>query len=584
MRQSRALIPTMREVPADAEVKSHRLLLRAGYIRQLASGVYTYLPLAQRVLKKAMQIIREEMDAIDGQEITMPALQPAELWQATGRWDDYGPLMMKLTDRHGRMFALGPTHEEVITALVRDEVKSYKRLPLILYQIQTKYRDEYRPRFGLLRGREFLMKDAYSFDRDEEGLDRSYWAMYRAYMRIFERMGIEFRAVEADAGAIGGTHNHEFMVLADVGEDTIAYCSACDYAANVERAEVVFPPVGQASGEGGAADDSGAKMEDEPPAPLERVATPGIRTVAEQAAMLGLPTSKIIKNVVFLADGEPVVVLVRGDHQVNEVKVKNALGVRFLEMADESRIRALFGAGPGFVGPIGVQNVRIIADHAVGALRNASTGANEDDRHYIGVNPGRDFTVHQYGDFRLVQEGDVCPRCGAPLHFAQGIEVGHVFKLGTKYSRALGAVYLDESGNQREMLMGSYGIGVSRVIQAVVEQSHDEDGIIWPPALAPFDVHLIVVNMAHDTQRHIAEGLYGALLGDGYAVLFDDRQERAGVKFKDADLIGIPLQVIVGAAAERGEIEVKIRRTKEKRTVPHPEALETIRALLKELV
>ncbi|QZA33531.1 proline--tRNA ligase [Hydrogenibacillus sp. N12] len=569
MRQSRAFIPTMRDVPAEAEVASHRLLLRAGYIRQVASGVYTYLPLAWRVLKKAMAIIREEMDAAGGQEILMPALQPAELWQATGRWDDYGPLMMRLVDRHERPFALGPTHEEVITALVRDEVKSYRRLPLILYQIQTKFRDEYRPRFGLLRGREFIMKDAYSFDRDEAGLEASYRAMYRAYVRIFERMGLKFRAVEADAGAIGGSYNHEFMVLADVGEDTIAYCTACDYAANVERAEV--PPPDPAS------------APDEPMRPLERAKTPGIRTVAEQAAILGLPLEKIIKNVVYLADGAPVVVLVRGDHQVNEVKVKNFLGARFLEMADEATIRRLFGAGPGFVGPIGARDVRILADHAVRHLRNASTGANEDDWHYVGVNPGRDFQVEAYGDFRVAQEGDACPRCGAPLAFARGIEVGHVFKLGTKYSAALGAVYLDEDGRQREMLMGSYGIGVSRVIQAAVEQSHDEDGIIWPPALAPFDLHLLVVNAADADQRTVAEGLYDALTSGGIDVLYDDRPERAGVKFKDADLIGIPLQVIVGSSVKDGEIELKIRRTKEKRRVPLPEALETIRAVRSEL-
>ncbi|MBE3593844.1 MAG: proline--tRNA ligase [Candidatus Carbobacillus altaicus] len=553
MRQSQAFIPTMREVPKDADVVSHQLLLRAGYIRQLSSGVYSYLPLAYRVLNKIMRIVQEEMDAIGGQAVLLPALQPQELWQATGRWDDYGPLMMKLKDRHERLFALGPTHEEVITALVRDEVKTYKRLPLILYQIQTKYRDEYRPRFGLLRGREFIMKDAYSFDRDEEGLDQSYWAMYHAYERIFQRMGLSFRAVEADSGAIGGSHNHEFMVLSSVGEDTIAYCSACDYAANVERCEVSPPKPDTV-----IRDDvlNAAELP-----PRKEVPTPGIRTVAEQARMLGLKEADIIKNVVVMADGEPVLVLIRGDHQMNEVKVKNVLGARQVEMASEEDIRRLFQTSPGFVGPIGITGIKIIADWAISTMRRASTGANRDDWHYIEVNPERDFKVDLYADLRVAMHGDRCPRCDAPLQFTQGIEVGHVFKLGSKYSRALGATYLDEEGIAREMMMGSYGIGISRVMQAAIEQSHDAEGIIWPMAIAPFEVHLIVAAEQDEGQRSLGEALYAELRDSGWEVLYDDRSERAGVKFKDADLIGIPLRVVVGKDSAQGLFEIKVRKT-----------------------
>ena len=575
MRQSRAFIPTMREVPRDADVVSHQLLLRAGYIRQLSSGVYSYLPLAYRVLNKIMRIVQEEMDAIGGQAVLLPALQPQELWQATGRWDDYGPLIMKLKDRHERLFALGPTHEEVITALVRDEVKTYKRLPLILYQIQTKYRDEYRPRFGLLRGREFIMKDAYSFDRDEEGLDQSYWAMYHAYERIFQRLGLSFRAVEADSGAIGGSHNHEFMVLSSVGEDTIAYCSACDYAANVERCEIA-PPKRDT--------DVHPEAEDtETMAPLQEVPTPGIRTVSEQATMLGLNESDIIKNVVILADGEPVLVLIRGDHQMNEVKVKHVLGVRHVEMASDDDIRRLFHTSPGFVGPISISGVKIIADWAIATMRGASTGANRDDWHYIGVYPERDFNVDLYADLRVATHGDLCPRCGAPLQFTQGIEVGHVFKLGTKYSRALGAMYLDEDGKAREIIMGSYGIGISRVMQAAIEQSHDTDGIIWPLAIAPYEVHLILALDQDEEKRRLAEMLYTELVDAGWDVLFDDRNERAGVKFKDADLIGIPLRVVVGKESTQDRFEVKVRKTGQVFKVSRMELLPLLQELARDL-
>ncbi|CCQ97943.1 prolyl-tRNA synthetase [[Clostridium] ultunense Esp] len=560
MRQSHAFIPTLRDLPADAEVVSHQLMLRAGMMRQISSGVYTYLPLGYRVIKKVSEIIREEMDRAGGQELLMPALQPAELWMKTGRWDDYGPLMMKVTDRHERPFALGPTHEEVITSIVRDEVKTYKKLPFILYQIQTKFRDEYRPRFGLLRGREFIMKDAYSFDTSEEGLDRSYKAMYDAYVRIFTRCGLKFRAVEADSGAIGGKDNHEFMVLASIGEDTIAYCSSCSYAANLERAEVVHTP----------------NPSDEEPQPLRKVTTPGVRTVAKQAEMMGIPVSKVIKNVVFSVEGKPVVVLVRGDHEVNEVKVKNFLNLTTLEMADEETIRKVFGCEPGFVSPIGIEGITVLADRAIKEMVNASTGANETDYHHLGVQPERDFHVDHYGDFRNIREGDPCPRCGAPIRFTQGIEVGHVFKLRTKYSSALGAVYQDEKGNLKEMLMGSYGIGVSRLVAAVVEQSHDENGMIWPKAIAPFAVHLVPVNIEDAEQREFAERLYGELQNQGIEVLFDDRNERAGVKFKDSDLLGIPLRVVIGSKIREGKVELKIRRTGESMEIPSQDALPEI--------
>lgn len=567
MRQSGAFIPTLRDLPADAEVVSHQLMLRSGMIRQLSSGVYTYLPLGYRVIKKISDIVREEMDRAGGQELLMPALQPAELWMKTGRWDDYGPLMMKVVDRHERPFALGPTHEEVITSIVRDEVRTYKRLPFILYQIQTKYRDEYRPRFGLLRGREFIMKDAYSFDTSEEGLSRSYQAMYDAYVRIFTRCGLAFRAVEADSGAIGGKESHEFMVLADIGEDTIAYCTSCDYAANLERAEVVHKSV----------------PSEEEPLPLQKVATPGLRTVVKQAEHMGIPVSKVIKNVVYVVDGKPVVVLVRGDHSVNEVKVKNFFGITNIEMADEDTIRKVFGCEPGFVSPIGIKGITVLADEAVRDMVNASTGANETDYHYLGVNPGRDFQVDTYGDFRNITESDSCPRCGGKMKLTQGIEVGHVFKLRTKYSSALGAVYQDEKGNLKEMLMGSYGIGISRLVAAVIEQSHDENGIIWPKAIAPFTVHLVPINIEDPLQREFSEHLYEELRTSGVEVLYDDRSERAGVKFKDSDLMGIPLRVVVGTKIKEGKIELKVRRTGESAEISTDQALLTILTKLEEI-
>ncbi|KJE25964.1 proline--tRNA ligase [Geobacillus kaustophilus] len=565
MRQSQAFIPTLREVPADAEVKSHQLLLRAGFIRQSASGVYTFLPLGQRVLQKVEAIIREEMNRIGAMELFMPALQPAELWQQSGRWYSYGPELMRLKDRHERDFALGPTHEEMITAIVRDEVKTYKRLPLVLYQIQTKFRDEKRPRFGLLRGREFMMKDAYSFHTSKESLDETYNDMYNAYSNIFRRCGLNFRAVIADSGAIGGKDTHEFMVLSDIGEDTIAYSDASDYAANIEMAPVVAT----------------YEKSDEPPAELKKVATPGQKTIAEVASHLQISPERCIKSLLFNVNGRYVLVLVRGDHEANEVKVKNVLDATVVELATPEETERVMNAPIGSLGPIGVsEDVIVIADHAVAAIVNGVCGANEEGYHYIGVNPGRDFAVSQYADLRFVQEGDPSPDGKGTIRFARGIEVGHVFKLGTKYSEAMNAVYLDENGQTQTMIMGCYGIGVSRLVAAIAEQFADEHGLVWPASVAPFHIHLLTANAKSDEQRALAEEWYEKLGQAGFEVLYDDRPERAGVKFADSDLIGIPLRVTVGKRAGEGVVEVKVRKTGETFDVPVSELVDTARRLL----
>ncbi|MEW5321144.1 proline--tRNA ligase [Geobacillus thermoleovorans] len=565
MRQSQAFIPTLREVPADAEVKSHQLLLRAGFIRQSASGVYTFLPLGQRVLQKVEAIIREEMNRIGAMELLMPALQPAELWQQSGRWYSYGPELMRLKDRHERDFALGPTHEEMITAIVRDEVKTYKRLPLVLYQIQTKFRDEKRPRFGLLRGREFMMKDAYSFHTSKESLDETYNDMYNAYSNIFRRCGLNFRAVIADSGAIGGKDTHEFMVLSDIGEDTIAYSDASDYAANIEMAPVVAT----------------YEKSDEPPAELKKVETPGQKTIAAVASHLQISPERCIKSLLFNVDGRYVLVLVRGDHEANEVKVKNVLDATAVELATPEETERVMNAPIGSLGPIGVsEDVMVIADHAVAAIVNGVCGANEEGYHYIGVNPGRDFAVSQYADLRFVQEGDPSPDGKGTIRFARGIEVGHVFKLGTKYSEAMNAVYLDENGQTQTMIMGCYGIGVSRLVAAIAEQFADEHGLVWPASVAPFHIHLLTANAKSDEQRALAEEWYEKLGQAGFEVLYDDRPERAGVKFADSDLIGIPLRVTVGKRAGEGVVEVKVRKTGETFDVPVSELVDTARRLL----
>ncbi len=566
MRQKNALIPTLRNV-GEAEMISHQLLLRAGFIRQLAAGIYTFLPLGYRVLYKVEHIVREEMDRIGAQELLLPALHPAELWQESGRYQNYGPELVKLKDRHDRPFVMGPTHEEVITDLLRGEINTYKKLPMSLYQIQTKFRDEKRPRSGLLRGREFLMKAAYSFHADRESLDQTYQDMYQAYVNIFTRLGLNFRAVEADAGAIGGKGTHEFMALSDAGEDMIAMCEACDYAANIEMAEVV--------GTEEAADKT-------PVAAVEKVATPGKGTIADVAEYLNLPPQQLVKSILFVADGEPVLVLVRGDHEVNDVKVKNLLDASLCELADEETVRRVTGAPSGFVGPVGLkEKVKILADQAVINLNEIVVGANETDAHLIHVQAGRDFEVDQVADLRNIQAGDACPRCGGTIHFQRGIEIGHVFKLGTRYSEAMNAKFLDPDGREQPFIMGCYGIGISRAVSAIVEQHHDENGIIWPVAVAPFAVHLIAVNLKNEDQARVAESLYEELQKAGIEVLYDDRAERAGVKFKDADLLGIPVRIIVGAKAGEGLVEIKLRRTGESNELSPEDVLKELPELLK---
>jgi prolyl-tRNA synthetase len=552
MRQTDLLIPTLREVPAEAEMISHRLMLRAGLIRMLVSGVYTFLPLGLRVLHKVERIVREEMDRAGAQEVLLPALQPGELWQKSGRWDTYGPELVRLEDRHGRQMVLGPTHEEVITALLAAEVNSYRKLPQILYQIQTKFRDERRPRSGLLRAREFIMKDAYSFDVDEAGLARSYQAMYEAYNRIFARMGLDFRAVEADAGAIGGTGTHEFIVLSDAGEDTIVSCTRCEYAANIEKAEVAA-----AAGRRQQVEEARKQA-----AALEKVHTPGMKTMEEVSQYLALSPSQMIKTLLYQADDRVVAALVRGDHELNEIKLKAHLGVDKLELANQETVQQLTSADVGFAGPVGL-SVDIYADYAVAEMTEAVIGANQTDYHYLHAVPERDFQVKAYLDLRVIQEGDDCPRCGGAIHFSRGIEVGHIFQLGTRYSEKLGAYYLDENGQRKPMIMGCYGIGVSRLIPAVIEQSHDEYGIIWPQSIAPFQVHLIPVNLQDEAQRRLTEELYQWLRDQAIEVLLDDRPERVGVKLNDADLIGIPWRILVGKKAVEGRVELKNRKTGE---------------------
>ncbi|HFL0627900.1 TPA: proline--tRNA ligase [Listeria monocytogenes] len=561
MRQTMTFIPTLKEVPADAEVKSHQLLLRAGFIRQTASGIYSYLPLATLMLRKIETIIREELEAIGAAELLMPALQPAELWQESGRWNDYGPELMRLKDRASRDFALGPTHEEVITALLRDEVKSYKRLPLTLYQIQTKFRDEKRPRFGLLRGREFIMKDAYSFHATSESLDEVYNLMHQAYSNIFTRCGLEFRSVIADSGSIGGNESKEFMALSDIGEDTIAYSDASDYAANTEMAPVLYME----------------KKSHELEKDLEKVATPYQKSITDIVEFLEVPIEKTMKSMLYQVDDEVIMVLVRGDHEVNDIKIKNALDATNVELVDPAVAVELLGANFGSLGPINVpENMRVFADNAVKDIVNAVVGANEDGFHYINVNPDRDFSVTSYFDLRMIQVGDLSPDGQGVIKFAEGIEVGHIFKLGTKYSEAMNATILDENGRAQPIIMGCYGIGVSRILSAIAEQSNDENGFVWDKQISPFDLHLIPVNMKSEEQVAFAETLYTSLQDAGFSVLIDDRAERAGVKFADADLIGLPIRITVGKKAAEGVVEVKIRKTGEMIEVRQDELLNTL--------
>ncbi len=548
MRVSKMFAPTLREVPAEAEVVSHQLMLRAGFLRKSAGGMYNYLPLAWRVLKKIENIVREEMDASGAQELLMPIVQPAEIWQESGRWGVYGEEMFRLRDRHNREFCLGPTHEEMVTSLIRGDVRSYRQLPLNVYQIQNKFRDERRPRFGLMRGREFIMKDAYSFDRDVEGLEVSYKLMYDAYTRIFNRCGLTFRPVEADSGAIGGSGSHEFMVIADSGEAEIVYCNECDYAANVEKAELHV-----------------IKAEAEEAMAMEEVKTPDCKTIADVCAYLNLPTDKSMKAVAFNSEKGLILCFVRGDHEVNEVKVINTVGVNEVEMADEALL-AEAGTVGGYMGPVGIDTdkVTVVVDSTVMEMHNICCGANKEGYHLLNVNPGRDFNPTYVADIRLIQEGDPCPHCGGTVSKARGIEVGQVFKLYTKYSEAMRATFLDENGKEKPMVMGCYGVGVSRTMAAAIEQNNDKDGMIWPVAIAPYEVLVVPVNTKDEVSTAKAEEIYSVLQKSGVETVIDDRNERPGVKFKDADLIGYPLRVVVGPKTlAEGKIEVKVRRTGE---------------------
>ncbi|MGE9985153.1 proline--tRNA ligase [Desulfovibrio sp. SGI.169] len=548
MRFSSCYIPTLKESPADAEVVSHKLLLRAGMVRRLTSGLYVYLPLGLKVIDKIANVVREEVNASGFQELLMPMVQPADLWKETGRWEHYGKELLRFRDRNEREYCLGPTHEEVITDLVRGEVRSYRQLPVRLYQIQSKFRDEIRPRFGLMRGREFMMKDAYSFDADSAGAERSYRLMYDAYTRIFRRLGLRFRAVEADTGSIGGSFSHEFMVLADTGEDTIAFCHDCDYAANVERAEVVW---------------KGSPCADVCPA-YEKVATPDARGVEEVAAMLGVPATAIVKTMLFNVDGKTVAVLARGDREVNDVKLKNLLKAQDVELAGTAAVEALTRAPLGFAGPVGL-NVPVYADLELQGGTDYVTGANAADAHFRHVDLRRDAAVTAWADLRVITAEDVCPRCGGRIELTRGIEVGHIFMLGLKYSEAMHAAFLDENGKERLMIMGCYGIGVSRVAASAIEQNHDENGIVFPPPLAPFECILLNLDPRDAEVTAKAEEIYSMLQNRGVDVLLDDREERPGVKFKDADLLGAPMQLVVGGKGlARGIVECKDRRSGEK--------------------
>lgn len=558
MRYSKLFIPTLREVPAEAEIESHKLMIRAGLIRKFASGIYNFLPLGHRVFKKIETIIREEMDRQDGQELHMSALIPAEVLRESGRWEVFGPEMFKLRDRSGREFCLGPTHEESFTVSVRNEVRSYKQLPQILYQIQTKFRDEIRPRFGVMRSREFIMKDAYSFDKDEAGLDESYKKMHDAYSTIFDRCGLDYTVVQADSGAMGGSGSEEFMVKSKVGEAVIAYCDSCGYAANDEKAECVEPE-GEASGSG----------------ILEKVHTPDVGTIEDLCGFFDCEADLFAKTLIYKADDQVVAAVVRGDRDINETKLQNLLGCVELEMADPETILAVTGAQVGFAGPVNLK-IKTIADFEIRHMADFITGANSTDYHYKNVNPD-DCDINEYADIRNIVEGDKCPVCGTPVKIDRGIEVGHIFKLGTKYSKSLGCKFLDENGKEKPMIMGSYGIGVARTMAAVIEQNCDEKGIVWPIGVAPYKVIIIPANITKEEQVVIAEELYAKLKDIGVDVLIDDRKERAGVKFNDADLIGIPIRITVGKKAGDGIVEYKLRKDADRIDIPVGDVMDKIK-------
>ena len=571
MKMSKLFVQTLREFPSDAEVMSHKMLARAGYIRKLASGVYNYLPLMWKVLRKVENIVREEMDKAGAQELLMPFVQPQELWEESGRWEVYGRELMRLKDRHDRGMCLGPTHEEVITAIARDGIKSYKQMPVNLYQIQSKFRDEIRPRFGLLRGREFIMKDAYSFDVDEAGLDKEYINMAQAYKNIFNRCGLETKMVQSDSGAIGGSVSHEFMVIidTDAGENDVFYCEKCDYAANSDHA---VSNLAQIQTDGGFNKS-------------EIIDTPNTRTIDDLVEFLKVPPSVILKTLVYIADKKPVLVLIRADKTVEETKLKNALNAKELRIATSGEIQELmiekgFDAQTGFIGPVGIQGVRMIADDTVKDLKNFVVGCNQTDKHLVGANFGVDIPERkEFFDIRLVEQDDFCTVCGASLKVTQGIEVGNIFKLGTKYSKPMNAVFTDVDGKAKPYVMGCYGIGISRTAAAAVEKFHDENGIIWPASIAPYQVIIIPANIKDELQVRVVNGIYSELLAKGVEVVIDDRDERAGVKFKDADLIGFPYRITVGKTIQEGLVEFKTRKTGEMITLTPDEAVKQVEAL-----
>ena len=571
MRMTNLFFTTLRENPADAEVISHQMMLRAGYIRKLFNGIYTYMPLMWKVLKKISNIIREEMDAAGAQEILMPILQPEELWQESGRWEIYGKELMRVKDRHGKMNALGPTHEEIVTALVRDEIRSYRQLPVNLYQIQDKFRDEIRPRFGVLRGREFLMKDAYSFDADEAGLDVNYQKMTDAYTRIFKRCGLDTRMVRSDSGAIGGSISHEFMVLTKTtsGENNVLYCDTCSYAANSNRAESRMP---QAQTDGGFSE-------------AKEVDTPGIKSIEDLAKFFNIEQSSICKALVYIADDKPVMALIRGDRVIEETKLKNALCANEIRIASNAEIEELmqtsgFDTQVGFIGPRGI-DVQIVGDESIKVLKNFVVGINKTDKHLVGANWGGELSLPQKtADIRLALEGDFCHECGGKLEITKGIEVGNIFKLGTKYSKKMNATFTDENGQEKPFIMGCYGIGVSRTAAAAIERYHDKNGIQWPMAIAPYQAVVVPVNVIDEQQMNTAENIYKELCNKNIEAIIDDRNERPGVKFKDADLIGFPVRIIAGKTLKEGMVEIKLRSTGEVQKVPIEEAVSYVIQLI----
>lgn len=570
MRMTKAFVPTLKENPAEAEVISHKLMIRAGLIRKLIAGAYTYLPLGVRVLKKVENIVRQEMNDAGAQELLMPAIHPKELWEKTGRFKLLGEILITYKDRHGKICLLGPTHEEVITDLVAREIRSYRNLPKILYQIQTKFRDEPRPRFGILRSKEFIMKDAYSFDRNQEGLNKSYKSMYDAYCRIFQRCGLNYIAVEADVGFMGGDVSHEFMVPSKSGEDIIVECSGCGYSASQVVAECIKEPTTH-------------NPQPKNSKPIKEIKTPEVTTVEKVSEFLKVKPYQLVKTLIYKADGKTVAVLVRGSHNLNEAKLKRYLGCEILEMADDKLIMDVTGGPLGFSGPVGLKNLKILSDYSVGGMNNFVTGANKLDTHLINVNLDRDFKVNEWADLRYTEEGDLCPRCKKKkVRLVTSIEVGHTFKLGIKYSKDLNATFLDSDGKEKPCIMGCYGIGINRIIAAVVEQNNDKDGIIWPLGIAPYHVIILPLNTAHKKSMDIAEGLYSELSAQSIEVMLDDRQESAGIKFKDADLIGFPIQIIIGERAlAKNKVELKTRRDKKTELLSEKEVIRRIKEILK---